>query len=128
MRFLSLPPAASAIRSGGPAPQASGVFLMAFRHGAASLQMLHHVAASLQTLRHGGTASNISAMVPHTIRHGGPASNKPHPAEKSTPVWLAIWRIWAGFANSQLRRAAFRSTYLYMCLSTLLPHRAAAQT
>ena len=23
------------------------------------------------------------------------ASNKPHPAEKSTPVWLAIWRIWA---------------------------------
>ena len=31
-----------------------------------------------------------------------PASNKPHPAEKSTPVWLAIWRIWAGFANSQL--------------------------
>ena len=31
-----------------------------------------------------------------------PASNKPHPAEKSTPVWLAIWRTWAGFANSQL--------------------------
>ena len=34
--------------------------------------------------------------------HGAPASNKPHPAEKSTPVWLAIWRTWAGFANSQL--------------------------
>ena len=34
--------------------------------------------------------------------HGAPASNKPHPAAKSTPVWLAIWRIWAGFANSQL--------------------------
>ena len=31
-----------------------------------------------------------------------PASNKPHSAEKSTPVWLAIWHIWAGFANSQL--------------------------
>ena len=31
-----------------------------------------------------------------------PASHKPHPAEKSTPVWLAIWRTWAGFANSQL--------------------------
>ena len=42
-----------------------------------------------------------------------PASNKPHPAEKSTPVWLAIWRIWAGFANSQLLRAAFRCIYLY---------------
>ena len=40
-----------------------------------------------------------------------PASNKPHLAEKSTPVWLAIWRTWAGFANSQLRCAAFRSTY-----------------
>ena len=62
------------------------------------------------------------------LRHGVPASNKPHLAERSTPVWLAIWRIWAGFANSQLRRATFRSTYLYMCLSTLLPHRAAAQT
>ena len=34
--------------------------------------------------------------------HGVPASNKPHPSEKSTPVWLAIWRTWAGFANSQL--------------------------
>ena len=31
-----------------------------------------------------------------------PASNKPHSAEKSTPVWLAIWCTWAGFANSQL--------------------------
>ena len=92
-------------------------------------QHLRHGAASLQTLRRSGPpASNISAMVPHTIRHSGPASNKPHSVEKSTPVWLAIWRIWAGFANSQLRRATFRSTYLYMCLSTLLPHRAAAQT
>ena len=45
------------------------------------------------------------------LRHGALASNKPHPAEKSTPVWLAIWRTWAGFANSQLRCAAFRSTY-----------------
>ena len=36
------------------------------------------------------------------LRRSAPASNKPHPAEKSTPVWLAIWRIWAGFANSQL--------------------------
>ena len=33
---------------------------------------------------------------------GALAGNKPHPAEKSTPVWLAIWRTWAGFANSQL--------------------------
>ena len=40
-----------------------------------------------------------------------PASNKLHPAEKSTLVWLAIWHIWAGFANSQHRDAAFRCTY-----------------
>ena len=44
-----------------------------------------------------------------------PASNKPHPAEKSTPVWLAIWRTWAGFANSQLQSAAFRCTDSYIC-------------
>ena len=42
---------------------------------------------------------------------GALAGNKPHPAEKSTPVWLAIWRTWAGFANSQLLpdAAAFSS-------------------
>ena len=55
------------------------------------------------------------------LRYGAPASNKPHPAEKSTPVWLAIWHIWAGFANSQLRCATFHSTYSYKCTSTLLP-------
>ena len=53
--------------------------------------------------------------------HGAPASNKPHSAEKSTPAWLAIWRTWAGFANSQLRRATFRSNYSYQCPSPLLP-------
>ena len=47
--------------------------------------------------------------------YGAPASNKPHPAEKSTPVWLAIWRTWAGFANSQLQRATFLTLYLYIC-------------
>ena len=47
-------------------------------------------------------------------RHGAPASNKPHSAEKTTPVWLAIWRTWAGFANSQLRCAAFRCIYSYI--------------
>ena len=49
------------------------------------------------------------------LRYGAPASNKPHLAEKSTPVWLAIWRTWAGFANSQLRCATFRSTYEHIC-------------
>ena len=50
------------------------------------------------------------------LHHVTPASNKPHPAEKSTPVWLAIWRTWAGFANSQLLSAAFRSIYLYIAV------------
>ena len=58
-----------------------------------------------------------------------PASNKPHPAEKSTPVWLAIWRTWAGFANSQLQSAAFRCIYLYRCAHSSCCHLgAAAQT
>ena len=42
------------------------------------------------------------------------ASSKPHSAEKRTPVWLAIWRTWAGFANSQLRHATFPALiYIY---------------
>ena len=51
--------------------------------------------------------------------YGAPASNKPHPAEKSTPVWLAIWRTWAGFANSQLRCANF-SALIYIYASILI--------
>ena len=65
-------------------------------------------------LCHGGASHKA-------LRHGALASNKPHSAEKSTPVWLAVWRIWAGFANSQLRRPTFHSTYSYKCISTLLP-------
>ena len=74
--------------------------------------------AALRLLCQQRPASNISAATAPTgssflmvLRHGVPASNKPHPAEKSTPVWLAIWRTWAGFANSQLRRATIRCTY-----------------
>ena len=52
---------------------------------------------------------------PQQFRHGASASNKPHLAEKRTAVWLAIWRTWAGFANSQPRRATFRITYLHIC-------------
>ena len=66
-------------------------------------------------------ASNIFPMalrcsaLGQQLRHGAPTSNKPHLAEKNTPVWLAIWRTWAGFANSQLRRVTFRCTYSYIC-------------
>ena len=63
------------------------------------------------------------------LRRSAPACNKPHPAEKSTPVWLAIWRTWAGFANSQLLSAAFLSLYLYICAYPRYCHLgAAAQT
>ena len=59
---------------------------------------------------------------------GAPASNKPHLAEKSTPVWLAIWHTWAGFANSQYRDAA-NSTPKNICSHfPLLPPWTAAQT
>ena len=46
-------------------------------------------------LRHSALASNSSAIAA-TL----PATNLIW--RRSTPVWLAIWRTWAGFANSQL--------------------------
>ena len=58
-----------------------------------------------------------------------PCQQQPHPAEKSTPVWLAIWHTWAGFANSQLRCATFINLYLYICAYPRYCHLgAAAQT
>ena len=87
-----------------------------------------------QSLRHGAPTSIFPMALCHggashkALRHGTPASNKPHPAEKSTPVWLAIWRTWAGFANSQHRDAAFATPDNICAHSSLLPHWAAAQT
>ena len=52
-------------------------------------------------------AGNLHMGAPAVAPIGAPAGNKPHLAEKSTPVWLAIWHTWAGFANSQLRHALF---------------------
>ena len=92
-------------------------------HSAASLQTLRHGAPASQHLCHcGALASNIfptalccsapaSSIFPMALRCSAPASNKPHLAEKSTSVWLAIWHTWAGFANSQLRCATSCSTY-----------------
>ena len=95
-------------------------------------QHLCHGAAS----RHRAPASSISAtaaplassIFPMAFRRSAPASNKPHPAEKSTPVWLAIWRTWAGFANSQHRDAAFATPDNICAHPSLLQHWAAAQT
>ena len=62
------------------------------------------------------------------LSRSAPASNKPHPAEKSTPVWLAIWHIWAGFANSQHRDAAYAASNNICAHFPWLPQRVAAQT
>ena len=102
-----------ALRSSAPA---SNIFPMALRRGAP---------ASNSSV----TALPASSIFPMALRHGAPASNKPHPAEKSTPVWLAIWHTWVGFANSQLRCATFISLYLYICAYPRYCHLgAAAQT
>ena len=97
---------------------------------------LLHGAHCQEHLRISAPASSISAtaapsassIFPMALRHGAPASHKPHSAEKSTPVWLAIWRIWAGFANSQLRYSAFATPNNICAHPSLLPHWAAAQT
>ena len=64
--------------------------------------------------------SFATAPLPATSLIGAPASNKPHPAEKSTPVWLAIWHTWARFANSQHRDAAFATPDNICAHSSLL--------
>ena len=45
---------------------------------------------------------SLPAASSRCLPTGYPASNKSHSAEKNTPLRLAIWRTWAGFANSQL--------------------------
>ena len=59
-------------------------------------------------------------------RHPRPATNLIR--RRRSPVWLAIWRTWAGFANSQHRDAAFATPDNICAHSSLLPHWAAAQT
>ena len=94
---------------------AGSVFPMALRTGTSARSCSPVLVCIFpMALCHGGASHKV-------LCHGAPTSNKPHPAEKRTPVWLAIWHIWAGFANSQLRCATFHSTYSYKCTSTLLP-------
>ena len=83
------------------------------RHGTPGQQLRYGAPASNSSV----TAPPASSIFPMALRYGAPASNKPHPAEKSTPVWLAIWHTWAGFANSQLRCANFSALiYIYICV------------
>ena len=88
------------------------------RHGTLGQQHLLGALANRSTTMHPASVSSkaplptascsaascsvASSSQQQLSHHGAPASNKPHPAEKSTPVWLVIWCTWAGFANSQL--------------------------
>ena len=107
---------------------ASSIFPMALRHSAAILFAMALPASSSAAAPR--PAASLARRPRQQHLHDGasprrpgqeetssapPASNRPHPAEKSTPVWLAIWHTWAGFANSQLRYADFRCTYSYIC-------------
>ena len=106
-------PAASSRWLFAAAPLASNIFPMALRCSVP--------AGSPLCRRSPACNSFATAPLPATSLIGAPASNKPHLAEKSTSVWLAICRTWAGFANSQLRCATFHSTYSYKCTSSVLP-------
>ena len=70
----------------------------------------------------------LSATVPPSSSpwHSRPATNLIR--RRRSSVWLAIWRIWAGFANSQHRDAAFATPNNICAHSSLLLHWAAAQT
>ena len=95
---------------------------------AASVHLLHcsvfcgAASSSVQTSAslHPSRSASASNIFPMALRRSAPASNKPHPAERSTPVWLAIWRTWAGFANSQHRNAAFATPDNICAHSSLL--------
>ena len=102
-------------------PPASSILPMALRCSAPASNISAR-RTSPQHPRYATPAIGISVTAPRPAisQHGAPASNKPHPAEKSTPVWLAIWRIWAGFANSQHRDAAFATPDNICAHSSLL--------
>ena len=115
------------------------VFASCFRHSApASSSATAPLPAASSRWLFAAAPLPVAAMPRRSLQqhlcHGAPASNKPHPAEKRTPVRLAIWRTWAGFANSQLRRANFSALIyiyasLYICVHPHCCHlEAAAQT
>ena len=63
----------------------------------------------------GGPASCVFQMVllpASPPRHPRPATNLIR--RRRSPVWLAIWRTWAGFANSQHRYAPSPHLIIYV--------------
>ena len=95
---------------------ANSVFPMALRNVPASLHW-----------RPGQVSSSATALRPqHLSTALRPATNLIR--RRRSPVWLAIWRIWAGFANSQHRDAAYAASNNICAHFPSLPHRVAAQT
>ena len=87
---------------------------------------LRHVPASLHW-RPGQVSSSATALRPqHLSTALRPATNLIR--RRRSPVWLAIWRIWAGFANSQHGDAAYAASNNSCAHFPLLPQRVAAQT
>ena len=115
---------------------ASSIFPMAIRHSAPARIFPMAIRRSAPPLSVASLPRRPGQLLPdgyppqrrQSLRLSALASNKPHPAEKGTPVWLAIWHIWAGFANSQHRDATFATPKNICAHSSLLPHWAAAQT
>ena len=108
------------------APPASSIFPMALCHSAAILFAMTLQASSIFPM-----ALHCSVPASSPLCRWFPACNSfataPLPAtnlirQRSTPVWLAIWRTWAGFANSQHRDAAFATPDNICAHSSLLPH------
>ena len=110
---------------------ASIVFPMDLRHSASASRhpakapwpadvLPQRLSRTASPLQHLGQHLRCSALAGQLLRRSAPASNKPHQAEKSTPVWLAIWCTWAGFANSQHGDAAFATPDNICAHSSLL--------
>ena len=130
-RFPACNSFATASRPATAQPQRPGQQLIpdGFRHGApASNSSATAFQPATASPRRPGQQHLRYAALDAASQHGASASNKPHLAEKSAPVWLAIWHIWAGFANSQHRDAAFATPKNICAHSSSLPHWAAAQT
>ena len=81
----------------------------------------------LPTVFHGAPGQQLCQGAPASSSSRWLFAAAPLPAtnlirQRSTPVWLAIWRTWAGFANSQHRDAAFATPDNICAHSSLLQH------
>ena len=103
---------------------------------ASSVHLLHRSgfcgAASSSVQTFASLHPSSSAPGQQYLPDGSPPQ-RPRPAtnlirRRRSSVWLAIWRTWAGFANSQHLDAALAIPNNICAHSSLLPHWAAAQT